>query len=108
TVVLPYSLVSPPSSLTIFLARLTVVLGAGASAFFAAGFLSPSALGRAAPRLAPAFGAGFLARLGSAGASGAGAAGAAAPEAAPVSKADASFLAMASPLYTQTLMPITP
>src|SRR5204863_7181007 len=68
-----YSFFSPPSSLTIFLARLTVVLGAGASAFFA-GFLSPSALAAsftlAGGRLAPILGAGFLARFGSAGASG--------------------------------------
>src|SRR3954452_14490852 len=104
-----YSFFSPPSSLTIFFGFLTVVLGAGASAFLATGLRSPSALGRGAPGrspfFAPALGKGFFVRFGSAGASGAGAAGAAV---APGSAARASPFGTISPLYTQTLMPITP
>src|SRR6185503_1146018 len=92
---------SPASSLaTTFFGFLTVVLAAGA----AAAFLSPSGRGRGGPRLAPGLGAGFLARLGSAGASGCGAAAAASAAAAPGS----SPLGTISPLYTQHLMPITP
>src|SRR5262249_1720709 len=80
-----------PSGFSIFLAFLTVVFGAGASAFFAAGLRSPSVRGFAGPpRFAPAFGNGFFARFGSAGTSGAGVAGAAA--------APAAAAAWASPL----------
>src|SRR5262249_43267657 len=87
-----YSLLSPspPSSLpaTTFLGFLTVVLGGAA-------FLSPSGRGRGGPaRLAPGFGAGLLARLGSAGASGGGVAAAASAAAAP----GASPLGTISPL----------
>src|SRR5579871_5352274 len=53
-----------PSGFSSFFARLTVVFGAGAPSFFGA-----AARGREGPRLAPALGAGLLARLGSAGAS---------------------------------------
>src|SRR4051812_1931717 len=98
-----YSLLSPPPSslATTFFGFLTAVLAAGA----AAAFLSPSGRGRGGPaRLAPGRGAGFLARLGSAGASGGGAAAAASAAAAP----SASPLGTISPLYTQHLMPITP
>src|SRR4029079_11590825 len=73
-----YSLVSPPSGFSIFFAFLTVVFGAGAPSFFGAAALAPSPRGLAGPRFAPALGAGFLARFGSAGAASGGAAGVAA------------------------------
>src|SRR6185503_12792157 len=99
--VLPYSFFSSlpsPSLATVFFGFLTVVLGGAA-------FLSASGRGRGGPpRFAPALGAGFFARSGSAGASGCGAAAAASTAAAP----GTSPLGMISPLYTQHLMPITP
>src|SRR5436190_2674070 len=70
-----YSFFSP-SGFSIFFGRLTVVFGAAAPSFLAARG-APSGRGRPAPRFWPGRGAGFLARLGSAGASGCGVAGAA-------------------------------
>ena len=52
--------------MTTFLARFTVVLGAGASGFLGAAFFSPSGFARAGARRAPGLGAGFFALRGSA------------------------------------------